>query len=226
MSDTKTSQPAVRPDQKPTVAMPPPPPWAIELSQRVADGFERQDKRADASDDRFEGLRSEVSNMGRQLTIAVEDGKENNKRTTTLEVRFDQFEKRLEANSIRVRQPSEHDMEALAEIAAERTARQQLGTRLDGFEKKFDDYASRPDAAAVLLQRMDNIAEKPWFQKAAAKLGPVVLSVVLLALTAIGVKLKSQLDTLETKPAAVQSAQTVYVPVPVPMSVFSDGGVK
>lgn len=75
----------------------------------MQDGFARQDARADDQDGRLDKIE-------RQVTIAVEDGKDHNKRLTALEVRFDDEVRRANDRSIRVRHESDVNLKQEAAI--------------------------------------------------------------------------------------------------------------
>jgi predicted RNase H-like nuclease (RuvC/YqgF family) len=132
MSDTKESMPA---QPKTTIQLEAPPAWAIEMSQRMADGFARQETRADTQDDRLDKIE-------RQVKIAVEDGKENNKRITTLEVRFDEADRRADQSSVRAKSVTENDSKQDAAIATLVTDVASLKTEVGELKKTLGEVKS------------------------------------------------------------------------------------
>lgn len=115
---------AGQPPEKPTVELEKPPAWAISLSEKVTTGFAGVDARLD-------GIETTVDNL-------VSDGKASNLRMTTLEVKFDEYDKRANTNSMRAKQSSEVDLKHEADIAAEKKAREELAAKLADIEKKTD----------------------------------------------------------------------------------------
>lgn len=117
MSETKPSMPA----QPKTIELPSMTDRALleDMSRTVKEGFVRQDARADSQDERLD-------NIERQVDIAVQDGKDNNKRTTVLEVKIEEMQRRVDTASIRIKQPSQHDLEGQAALANEIMAREAL----------------------------------------------------------------------------------------------------
>jgi len=136
MSETKPSMPA----QPKTIELPAMTDRALleDMSRTVKEGFVRQDARADSQDERLD-------NIERQVDIAVQDGKDNNKRTTLLEVKIEEMQRRADTSSLRVKQPSQHDLEAQAALAQERAAREALAQKVDGVESKVVAVATKVD---------------------------------------------------------------------------------
>jgi hypothetical protein len=87
---------------------------------------------------------------------------------------------------------------------------------------KVDAIANKPDTAALVLGEVRELAKTPT----AKKILSAALPVILLAISAIGIKLQMSVTKLEAKPdtVQVQAAPTVYVPVQMPATL--DGGAK
>ena len=105
MTDTQTSQKAVRPEAKETVEMPPPPAWAIALSEKVNDGFR--------------AVRADIGLVANDVSILRE-------RVVVIERWQLDTEVRIDASSKRAQEPSQHDLELKTEVNAEREAREAL----------------------------------------------------------------------------------------------------
>jgi hypothetical protein len=106
MSDTQPSQRAIalKPDEKPTVEMAPPPAWAVELSKRVVDGFASVEARLDT--------------VETNVTILVDDKRSVNDRLSRIETwKENEVNARLSANSERVRGESSVNLKQDAVIS-------------------------------------------------------------------------------------------------------------
>lgn len=68
--------------------------------------------------------------MSSDVDMLISDGRKTNQRLTRVEERLDDFDGRLMRNSSRVKEPSQHDLAAAAELANERTAREALATEV------------------------------------------------------------------------------------------------
>jgi hypothetical protein len=100
MSDTKESMP-VQP--KTTVQLEAPPPWAIEMSKRMADGFAGLDDRLDA--------------VEQNVKILADDKRVANDRLSRLETwRDNEVNSRLNTNSERAKSVTENDAKQDAAI--------------------------------------------------------------------------------------------------------------
>lgn len=148
-----------RPPEKPTVELAKPPDWAIALSEKVATGFARQDDR--------------LNNIERSVDIAVQDGKENNKRVTLLEVRFDELERRAATTSMRVKEPSSHDLEAKKALADEVDARKALADKVDALDAKTDAQTAM---LTKLTDGASKLAANPIIRSIATMLGTAILT--------------------------------------------------
>lgn len=201
MSETKPSQAAVRPEEKPTVAMPPPPSWAIDvmsnvgdLKKVIADGFQAVDSRLTTIEGNQTLQGGQVLDIGRRMT--------------EVERRVGGIEERQNTNSARVGRESDVNMKQDAAIAEVLT--------------KVTALAARPDSTALVLDEIKSAAKTPLGQK----LIGAVAGIALLGMGFVSLTLQAKMARLETKPETVQPAPTVYVPVPTPMAVIADGGAK
>lgn len=91
------------PESKPTVAMAQVPPWAIELTKSVKDGFRDVQDHFDRQDATLATL------TNNDLTASA--------RMAKFEVRLDGIEERQNKTSMNVRQTSDHSLEADAKLA-------------------------------------------------------------------------------------------------------------
>lgn len=84
--------------------------------------------------------------------------------------------------------------------------------------EKIDALAARPETAQVVIAAMKDAAEKPAVQR----LGTAMAGLLLVAIAVLTASLQQRMAHLEEKPATVQPAPTVYIPLPV----GPDGGAK
>lgn len=127
-------------------------------------------------------------------------------RVVRVEVRQKDLEERMARNSQRVGSESQVNAKQDAAIA-------QILTTVE-------DLQRRPDTAAIVLEKVSAIGQTPTGQKIVGAL----VTVLLLSLTLLAARLQSKVDALEDRPATVQPAPTVYLPVTAPPAPATDGG--
>lgn len=103
MTDTKSSMSAVQPDAKPTVAMAPPPSWAIALSEKVSNGFQSVDARLTTIEGNQTLQGGQVLDIGRRMT--------------EMERRVGGMEDRQTTNSVRVKSTTDENLKQDSAIA-------------------------------------------------------------------------------------------------------------
>lgn len=143
MADTAPSMKSpVAPQEKPTVEMAPPPPWAIALSQKVSDGFEVVETR----------LTTIEANQSLQGGQVLDVGK----RMTAVEERLGKVEERQNTNSVRVKSTTDNDLKQDSDIS-------RLIVKVAGLEAT---QAKQLD----ILERLDKVAANPKVKMAAKAL--------------------------------------------------------
>ncbi len=145
MSETKESMRT--PLEKPTVDMAPPPAWAIEMSERMARGF-------DDTNARLAGIETTVDTL-------VDDKQVSNQRLARIEVRMDKLEDRADQSSIRARSESDVNLKQDGAIA-------QILTTVE-------EIKAKPDTAAVVLKEVKGLAKTPTGQKLVGAVVTVLL---------------------------------------------------
>lgn len=161
MSDTKESMPA----QPPTRELPAMTDRALleDLARTVKAGFAKVD--------------DSIFDLG--------------ERVVRVEIRQKDLEERMGRNSQRVREPSQHDLEAKAEIAQERTAREALAKKVDSIETKTDGVAQalakNNDATDAIKKKIVDGVESFWKRhpKLETALVGLILAAVGVAYTAL-----------------------------------------
>lgn len=121
MNDDKPQMP---PQPKTTVELPAVPPWAIELTQNVKE------------------LTATVSSMATGLQNQADAQLDFGRRLTGVEVRMSALEERQASASLRAQAPSAHDLQAQAELAQEKVAREALATMVTALDTKVDGVAT------------------------------------------------------------------------------------
>lgn len=176
MSDTKT-----------TVEMQAPPEWAINLTKKVVDGFASVDNRLDA--------------VEANVSALVDDKRITNERLSRIENwKEKEVEKRLDANSERVKESSKVDLKHEAAIAA--------------IKEEVEKLAARPDTGAQVLAAVTKLGQTTTGKRLLGAATPVLL----LAITLLGLLLQAQITKLQAAPAPAPTV--VYVPTP------ADGGAR
>jgi hypothetical protein len=148
MSDTQPSQRAIaiKPEEKPTVEMAPPPAWAIKqtealhsLGEKLAYGFERVNSDMAVVKNRQEVQAAQMKDLGGEIGRLGE--------------RVDKLEGRSETNSTRVKATTEDNIKQDAAIAS----------------ILIDVAALKETQAAQLaiLERLDKIAANPMVRRVA-----------------------------------------------------------
>lgn len=127
-------------------------------------------------------------------------------RVVRVEVRQKDLEERMARNSQRVGSESQVNAKQDAAIA-------QILTTVE-------DLQRRPDTAAIVLEKVTELGKTPTGQKIVGAL----VTVLLLSLTFLAANLQRKVDALEDRPATVQPAPTVYLPVTAPPTPPPDGG--
>ncbi len=147
------------PPQPSTVQLPAVPAWAIELTRSVREGFAGVDARLDT-------IEANVELQGGTTRDVA-------KRMTGLEERVQHIEERQHTTSVRIKEPSEHDLETQRDLAVEIVARKKLAT---------DVEAIKADTAAqtVILTKLETAASKfaanPIVRSIAVMLGTAILT--------------------------------------------------
>ncbi|MCW5834506.1 MAG: hypothetical protein KIS78_19045 [Labilithrix sp.] len=154
----------------------------------------------------FEESNARLSGIETTVDTLVEDGKAANQRMTRIEIRMDSLEGRASTQSDRVRETSEVNLKQDAAIA-------QILTTVE-------EIKAKPDTAAIVLEKVSAIGQTPTGQKIVGAL----VTVLLLSLTLLAANLQRKVDALEDRPATVQPAPTVYLPVTAPPTPPPDGG--
>lgn len=201
MSDTKQSMPA----QPKTTEIP-----AVKVPGNTLDAVLLE----------VRAMREESRSSNQELTDKVEalivtvdtlqhDAKDTRMQIGRLWREVDEVKDRQTNNSTRVKGESDVNLKQDAAIS-------QVIVKQDELAQKFDDLASRPDTAAVVLDEVRALAKTPAVQK----LWGAIVPVLLIAIAALGAKLQASVTKLEEKPETVQPAPTVYLPMP------QDGGAR
>jgi hypothetical protein len=151
MSETQPSQSAVRPEEKPTVEMAPPPAWAIDLAKRVNEGFSLVDNRLAKVEAE---LKADIQLVANDLSV-VKD------RVRLAERRLDDADERAKSNSIRVKSESEANLKQDGAIS-------ELVTKVDGLEKT-------QAAQLAILERLDKVAANPVVRRTAYAIATALL---------------------------------------------------
>lgn len=139
------------PAQPSTVQLPAVPPWAIELTRSVKDGFQ--------------GVNARLDTVETNLDLQGQQGVDLGKRMTTLETRVGNIEERQNTGSLRVKQESQTNLNqdaAIAQIITEQA------------EAKKRDEATQ----AALAKNTDLTQKGVDLAKTAAK-NPVVLALLI-----------------------------------------------
>lgn len=153
------------PPQPSTVKLEAPPAWAIEMSQRVQDGFAK--------------IQAAIDGL-------IESDRNHGERLMRSEKRQDDFEEWRARASERAKQPSAVDLEQSAAIASAKVAHEALAKTVDDQAKKLDDIATKTDAQTVILERLDRLTANP-----AVKLfGHALLVAFLYWLATKGIQVK------------------------------------
>lgn len=154
MSDTQPSQraPSLKPEEKPTVEMAPPPAWAIDLAKRVNEGFSLVDNRLAKVEAE---LKADIQLVANDLSV-VKD------RVRLAERRLDDADERAKSNSIRAKSLSEEDAKQDSAIAT-----------------LVQDVAALKETQATqlaILARLDKVAANPMVRRVAYAAGGAVLA--------------------------------------------------
>jgi hypothetical protein len=179
MNDEKPPNPATKPSmpkQPETTKLPAMTDRALleDLARVVKDGFREQSVRADAQDERLDKIE-------RQVDIAVQDGRENNKRITTLEVRFEEKDRRDDTRSVRVRQESDVNLKQDAAIA-------NVITRLGTVEENQTKAAEERASTAAMVKEVRDTVVGVATNKKVVFIGKVLFGIAVAYSAAHGLK--------------------------------------
>lgn len=104
-------------------------------------------------------------------------------RVVRIEIRQKDLEERVGRTSQRVREPSQHDLEAQAEIAKERAAREALAKKVDEQATKLDAIEAKTDAQTKMLETISTsvVDSVKGFWKRHPKLETALVALLLAA---------------------------------------------
>jgi hypothetical protein len=177
MTDEKQRDP---PAQPPTVKFDAPPPWAIELSMNVNQGFRAVNVRLDTLEGSDKSIADEVSRLRRDV---VDVRSEN--------VRHDEEIRRLSTRAkVMIERGSDADMAIESQLMQERTAREALATshamtservaataeKVDALDLKQDQQLKNQEASFAILARLDKVASNPLVKTLAAMIMTAVIT--------------------------------------------------
>ena len=125
------------PDEKKTVEIEKPPPWAIKLTERVSNGFQAVNARLDT--------------MEANIDLQADTTRDVAKRMTSLEERQNALETRQATQSLRAKTNSQADLKHDAAIA--------------DLVTKTDALAAQTATSLAILERLDKIARDPMVKR-------------------------------------------------------------
>lgn len=185
MGETKPSQAAVKPEEKPTVQMGAAPQWGLAILDKVAEGFSKVDTRLTTIEANQALQGGQVLDIGRRMTA--------------IESRVGGLEGRAESHSLRVGRESDVNLKQDAVLA-------EVLTKVNAIEAK-------PDTTDRLITEVKDAAKTPMGQKiVGAALTVLLLALTLLAfkLQAQVNHLESKPETVQAAPTVY-----VPVPTPM-----------
>lgn len=133
-------------DEKPTTQLPAVPPWAIELTTTVKDGFRQVNARLDAVE----------SNLDLQGGSVVDLGK----RMTTLEQRVGGVEQRANEGSMRVKAESSTNLQQDAAIASIVTEQAEAKKRDEAIQAEQAEAKKRDGVTQMALAQNTQLTQK------------------------------------------------------------------
>lgn len=155
MSDTTPSmQSPAPPAEKPTVAIEPPPAWAIALAEKVNNGFERVNSDMAVVKTRQELHAAQMQDMGGHIG--------------RLDDRVSKLEGRTETNSLRVKTTTENDVKHDAAIGL-------LVADVANLKESHKALTATQATQLAILQRLDKVAANPLVRRVAYAVGTAVL---------------------------------------------------
>jgi outer membrane murein-binding lipoprotein Lpp len=158
------------PKQPTTVALERPPDWAIALSERVAAGFEKVDSLSD-----------NVDTLSTSMETLTHDAKDTRLRLGRMERELDEVKDRQTSQSIRAKEPSQHDLALAAADSQEIVARKALAQKVDELDAKVDAHAVEL-AANTAVTREVKTAVTGWLKEHPA-IGAALAGLIVSAIT-------------------------------------------
>ena len=142
-------------DEKPTVEIAAPPPWAIELTKRVTSGFVE--------------MKADISIVANDVSITKD-------RLGVVEGRILVLEDAKKITSMRVREASNADLTHEAQLAQERAAREELAVKAEELAAKVDALAHTNETQLAILGRLDAVTRNPLVKTLGAMLATAVIT--------------------------------------------------
>lgn len=174
--------------------------------------------------DLAKNVREGFAHVNATLDTLVEDAKITNQRLGLVERRQDDFDSRLVRNSERARGSSEIDKAQAAQLAQERSAREELAKKVDTLEAKATNLEAKAatletktDAQTVILKKVDTALDSPTVKR----IGQSLAGFVLVAILAATAWLNARMSNVQTKVEERAPAPTVTV---VPLFLSPDAG--
>jgi len=180
MTDEKPASKCEPPAQPSTVKFDAPPPWAIELSTSVNQGFRAVNVRLDTLEGSDKNIADEVSRLRRDI---VDIRSEN--------VRHDEEIRRLSTRAkAMIEKGSDADMALESQLMQERTAREALAAahamtaekvtataeKVDTLDVKQDQQLKNQETSLAILARLDKVTSNPLVKTLAAMLMTAVIT--------------------------------------------------
>ena len=146
-------------DEKKTVELPSVPDWAVKLTEKVVGGFTAVNIRLDGLEGTDRRLADEVNSMG----IDLKDLRAADRRH---EDDIRRLSERTKDTSLTA---SQNDLEAAAQLAQERAARETL-------DAKVDSLTATQETQLAILGRLDRVAKNPLVKTLAAMLATALIT--------------------------------------------------
>lgn len=154
MSDTQTSQKAVKPDAKETVEMLPPPAYAIRLGELIA-------KLSESVTLGFERVNSDIAVVKNRQEVQAAQMKDLGSKIGRLGERVDKLEGRTDATSQRVGQESNHNL--------------QQDSAISTIVTDVADLKETQARQLAILERLDKVTANPMVRRVAYAIGALII---------------------------------------------------
>ncbi len=119
------------------------------------------DKLLSTFNDGFSKINLRFDHLQANVDTLIDDGKQYNTRLTTIEVRFDESERRMLTHSLRAKQSSEVDLKTEAALAAEIVSRQDLAKEVLAIKAETAAQTATLDRQTKLLTEAAKWAKDP-----------------------------------------------------------------
>lgn len=168
--------------------------------------------------DLAKNVKEGFAHVNATLDTLVEDAKITNQRLGLVERRQDDFDSRLIRNSERARGSSEVDKVQAAQLAQERSAREELAAEMQATKAEVTALKTETSAQTVILKKVDAALDSPTVKRMGQAFGGLAIAAMLAATVWLNVRVA----TVQTKVEERAPAPTVTV---VPLFLSPDAGV-